>query len=295
MARTPMHTGVDGEIKYLEHRDVYVGFLNGRVCITKKTAEAVQSFFEENGITPGWTKAVPKSEFTVDERFHFIETFVSMIARKQMNSMVITGDGGLGKSHTVVETLKKLGKKEMGYGVDDYVEHYDFVVIKGFSTAKALYRTLFEQNGKIIIFDDADSVHKDQIAANILKGALDSNDKRVISWGSESDDGLPSRFEFTGRCVFISNLSLARFPQALISRSVKVDLTLNTEEKLDRIEYVMKSVKCDAATKNEVMMFLRKHANAITDLNVRSGLSVLKIAQTLGENWQRIALYTVSA
>jgi hypothetical protein len=240
-----------------------------------------------------------KSEFSVEERFTFIETFVKMISKKSLNSLIITGDGGLGKTHTVIETLKKLGKTEVGYGIDgeDAYGDGDFVVVKGFSTAKGLFRTLWEHNGKIIVFDDADSVHKDPIGANILKGALDSSDKRIISWNAEFSDKeeMPNRFEFVGRVIFISNLTLTKFPQPLLSRSMKVDLTLNTEEKLDRIEHVFGEIGLSKADKSSVMGFLRGNVEKITDLNVRSALNVLKLQQTIEGDWTRIALYTMSA
>jgi hypothetical protein len=235
----------------------------------------------------------PEAEFGVDERFQFIEQFVRLIAKKSMNSLIITGDGGLGKTFTVISTLKKLGLKELGIG--DY--DGDFVIIKGYSTAKAMYRTLWENNGKIILFDDADSVHKDPIGANILKGALDSEEKRVITWGAEFSDKeeLPNRFEFTGRVIFISNLPLKKFPQALLSRSMKVDLTLNTEEKLERIEHVFGEVRGDEDEKQEVLEFIRENASRITDLNIRSALNVLKLRTQIDQDWERIALYTVIA
>ena len=37
-------------------------------------------------------------------------------------------------------------------------------MVKGYSTAKGLYRTLFENNGMVIIFDDCDSILKDDVA-----------------------------------------------------------------------------------------------------------------------------------
>jgi hypothetical protein len=269
-----------GSENYMKHRAKQLGMDIG--SFGKKTAQKAVIATE-----------MPKSEFSVTERFNFIDTFVGMIVKKNLNSLIITGDGGLGKTHSVVEGLKARGLTEDTIGELDG----DFVVIKGFSTAKALYRTLWENNGKVIVFDDADSVHKDPIGANILKGALDSGDKRVISWGAEvrGEDELPSRFEFFGRVIFISNLPLVKFPQALLSRSMKVDLTLNTEEKLDRIEHVMGEVRGEASDKRAVVQFLRKHADKITDLNVRSALSVLKLAQTVDGDWQRLALYSVTA
>lgn len=236
-----------------------------------------------------------KSEFSVNERFTFIEQFVGMIARKSVPSLIITGNGGIGKTYTVTETLRRLGKKEMSYGID-YEPKYDWLLIKGFSTAKALYRTLFENNGKTIVFDDCDSVFKDPIAANILKGALDSGEKRVISWGAEirGEDDLPSRFEFHGQVIFISNLPQSKFPQALLSRSLRVDLTLNTEEVVERIEEILyKEVAVDGV--DEIVAFVKKHAKQATDLNIRSAMTLLKIRSEVGRGWERLAQYNFTA
>ncbi len=38
------HFGADGEVKFLEHRNLYVGFFGGRVVVTKRTAEQCQEF-----------------------------------------------------------------------------------------------------------------------------------------------------------------------------------------------------------------------------------------------------------
>jgi hypothetical protein len=38
------HTGTDGEVKFVAHRNLYVGFMGGRVVVTKRTAEACQTF-----------------------------------------------------------------------------------------------------------------------------------------------------------------------------------------------------------------------------------------------------------
>jgi hypothetical protein len=233
-----------------------------------------------------------KPYFSVPERFDFITKFVQLIAKKKVNSFILTGSGGLGKTHTVIETLKKAGLKE-----DTATEIGDFVTIRGYSTAKALYRTLWEQNNKVILFDDADSVHKDPIGANILKAALGSEEKRIISWGAEfpESESLPNRFEFKGRVVFISNLSQNQFPQALLSRSMRVDLTLNTGEKLDRIRQVFDEIKGTVNEKAEVLAFIDEYAEVASDLNIRSALNVLKLKRDVGKGWERLALYNFTS
>ena len=34
------HTGEDGEVKFVDHRNLYVGFCGGKVVVTKRTREA---------------------------------------------------------------------------------------------------------------------------------------------------------------------------------------------------------------------------------------------------------------
>lgn len=46
------HTGADGEVKYVAHRDLYVGFMGGRVVVTKRTAEACHAFLAKQGVKP---------------------------------------------------------------------------------------------------------------------------------------------------------------------------------------------------------------------------------------------------
>ena len=38
------HTGADGEIKFVEHRNLYVGFWGGRVVVTKRTEAQCREF-----------------------------------------------------------------------------------------------------------------------------------------------------------------------------------------------------------------------------------------------------------
>ena len=38
------HTGADGEVKFVEHRNLYVGFWGGRVVVTKRTEAQCREF-----------------------------------------------------------------------------------------------------------------------------------------------------------------------------------------------------------------------------------------------------------
>jgi len=47
------HTGPDGAVKFVEHRELYVGFFGGRVVVTKRTEAACREVLaREYGVEP---------------------------------------------------------------------------------------------------------------------------------------------------------------------------------------------------------------------------------------------------
>ena len=42
------HTGADGEVKFVEHRNLYVGFYGGKVVVTKRTEAQCREFLTAN-------------------------------------------------------------------------------------------------------------------------------------------------------------------------------------------------------------------------------------------------------
>ena len=54
-------------------------------------------------------ESVVESRFSINQRFGFVSDMVSMLAKGEQASVVVTGPGGLGKSHTVYQTLVKNG------------------------------------------------------------------------------------------------------------------------------------------------------------------------------------------
>jgi hypothetical protein len=258
-------------------------------------------FSESDGGATAIAEDSIASRFSINQRFDFMEQIVSMVADGHQASALVTGEGGLGKSYTVYEVLGKRGyvdsTLEMLDGKDGQVlSRNSFVVMRGFSTAKGLYRTLFENNGRIIVFDDYDSILKDPVALNLLKGALDSFDRRIISWNADMrDEDLPKCFEFTGRVVFISNITLLKIDQALRSRSMTVDLSMNTTEKIDRMRHIVQSPKfmpkVAMALKLEALDFIDTMKDKCRELNLRTLISVTKIRFANEHNWRNLAEY----
>ena len=249
--------------------------------------------------------AVEKSnKYDINTRFGFVEKLVNMVATGVQPSAVITGEGGLGKTYTVTKTLEANGFKDISDLADFQVgsvinTRKCFTMVKGYSTAKGLYRTLFENNKSIVVFDDCDAVLKDPVALNLLKGALDSYGKRIISWNADmKDDDLPRSFEFTGRVIFISNMDQDRIDQAIRSRSMMIDLSMTLDQKIDRMEFIAKSdeflPEYDATVKSDALKLIRSIKNECKEISLRTLIAVSKIRAS-NKDWKDLASYMLTA
>lgn len=240
---------------------------------------------------------VRESEFSVNQRFGFVEKIVKMVAAGVQPSMIITGEGGLGKTHTVVDTLAKAGLVDVTLLDDEFdvTDIRSFKVVKGFSTAKGLFRTLYENRNGVVVFDDCDSVLKDPVAVNLLKAALDSYSTRVISWNSDMrDEDLPRSFEFEGRVIFISNLPSSKLDQAIRSRSMNVDLSMTIDQKIDRMGTIMMEDNfmpgLSTQFKQDALELIRECKDEAKEISLRTLISVCKIRAT-GTGWEDLAKY----
>ena len=283
------------EIRY--EGDTFVAVSNGVVVassknkdyLKRKVAAMVESM-------PAKPKAV--EQFAINDRFTFTDQLVKMVAKGQTASCVITGEGGLGKSFTVMKALRDAGLKDVTeLPIGEVIPPRGcFRVVKGFSTAKGLYRILFENQNSIIVFDDCDSILKDPDALNLLKGALDSYDKRYITWNTSiNDDGLPRSFEFKGGVVFVSNMAADKISQAIRSRAMNVDLSMTTDQKIERMETIMRSDEfmydVPMPFKIESLELIRKNKDTASEISLRTLINVTKIRNSGNSNWASLAKY----
>ena len=216
--------------------------------------------------------------------FNNLERLTKMVGRGIQPSLVITGGAGLGKTYLVKKTLTDMGLEEAK----------QFVHFKGRATAAGLFVTLYENSDKIIVLDDCDSVFKDMDAVNMLKAALDSYDTRKLSYISTKPlkdaygDPVPRHFEFTGKIIFISNISQSKLDDAIKSRSFVSDISMNTKQMFQRIDdlkdqietKIPKEVKDKAL---EIMKGLEKKYDGV-EINLRSFIKACRICAMGFEN-----------
>jgi hypothetical protein len=294
------------QVTFNASKNRYEGFVNG-----KKVSHSAHKDYVEHKVQmmAGRQSTVQQAlqdkrdEFGINKRFDFVKQMVGMVASKTVASAIITGQGGLGKSHTVLKALESEGLQN----VTDLAEFEVgsvmraskcYRIVKGFSTAKGLYRTLFEANKMTLVFDDCDSVLKDPVALNVLKGALDSYSDRYISWNADmKDDDLPRTFKFEGSIVFISNMELDRVDQAIRSRAMCVDLSMTQDQKIERMAVIAMDKdflpEYDSEVKADALEFIGSMKDQVENLSLRSLIAVSKIRAT-AKDWKDLAKYVLT-
>lgn len=209
----------------------------------------------------------------INTRFHYFEKMVKLALNRRIPSLIVAGKGGIGKSFTLSNMIKS-----------EELEEADYMVIKGYSTALALYETLYNYSNKIVVFDDCDSILKDSNALNILKSVLDSYSERKVSWltsGSRRVSSAPPYYIFSGTVIFLSNWDKEDFDQTILSRSVMIDLHMTEDELIDRmkkiIDFLDVGKDLSRREKLKVISIISKYKKTVSDLNLRTLRKALSI------------------
>jgi hypothetical protein len=244
------------------------------------------------------------------QRFEILEDMTRAVKRGDVRAMIVTGPPGVGKSFGVEKVLSK-HDVFADVAQDSKLKKYE--IVKGAMSAIGLYSKLYEFSDKksILVFDDCDSILMEDLSLNILKAALDSSKKRVISWNTDSrllrSEGVPNSFEFKGGAIFISNIKfdhvrskkLKDHLEALESRCHYLDLTIDTtREKLLRIRQVvadcgmLDDYSLEDYQKLEVVNFVVANAERMRELSLRMVLKVADIRVSMPDKWQAVVEVT---
>lgn len=241
------------------------------------------------------------------ERFTVLTDMTRAVREGNIRAMIVTGPPGVGKSFGVEEVLFRdglfdtLGERKPKYEI-----------VKGAMSAIGLYTKLYEfsEKGNVIVFDDCDSILQEDLSLNILKAALDSGKKRVISWNTDSrvlrSEGVPDRFEFKAGAIFISNIKfehvrskkLRDHLDALESRCHYIDLEMDTtREKILRIEQIVADGMLDAyefepVVKQEIVDFIKINKDKVRELSLRMVLKIADLKKSFPLNYQAMARTT---
>ena len=242
------------------------------------------------------------------ERFQILKDMTQAVKSGDVRAMIVTGPPGVGKSFGVEEVLHK---EDLFTALSNRKPKYE--VVKGAMSAVGLYKKLYEfsDRGNVVVFDDCDSVLLDDIALNILKAALDSSTKRMISWNTDSrllrQEGIPDRFEFKAGAIFITNIKFENVRSkklqdhlaALESRCHYIDLQMDTDrEKVLRIKQItqdgmLQTYDFDAGVEEEIVDYIVENRGKMRELSLRTVLKVADLRKSFPNTWKAMAEVTV--
>ena len=241
----------------------------------------------------------------IRERFDILTEMTKATVSGDIRAMIVSGPPGVGKSFGVEREIDKACLFDKLAGKRLKAE-----VVKGSATPIGLYQVLykFSDENSVVVFDDCDSILLDDVALNLLKGALDSGKKRKISWLSESSalrrEGIPDSFEFKGSVIFITNLKFDKMKSqklrdhldALQSRCHYLDLTLDTmRDKLLRIKQIASDgvlfadYDFEPATCDDIIDFMHTNKDRLREVSLRMALKIADLRQMSMTNWKRLA------
>ena len=240
----------------------------------------------------------------IRERFEILTEMTKATVNGDIRAMIVSGPPGVGKSFGVEQEIEKATLFDKLAGKRLRAE-----VVKGSATPIGLYMTLYKYSDPncVVVFDDCDSILLDDVALNLLKGALDSGKKRTISWLSESSalrrEGIPERFEFKGSVIFITNLKFDKMKSqklrdhldALQSRCHYLDLTLDTmRDKILRIKQIANDgilfdgYDFEQIAQDEIIQFMDDNQNRLREMSLRMALKLADLRK-MSPNWRRLA------
>jgi len=222
-----------------------------KIFATEKYAEYVEKQIAKD-IFKGQTKEKPPLEEYTD----LIDAVETLLKSDHLNGVLVYGRPGTGKSYIVRRTL--------------YFNNTKYVIFKGATLSmRDIVHILYQYNSDyVIVFDDFDTVLKDEDVINILKAAADSYEKRIITFPQaqavSSNDkqvwDIPERFVFTSKVILITNKRKNEIPKAILSRFYPVEVDFPSEKIVKLIEklidYVAKELSREEKLK--ILEFLKQ-------------------------------------
>ena len=209
-------------------------------------------------------KKLKDDNFYADPKYIFddIRHGAELIGKGLWRSMIVAGMGGIGKTFGIKQTLTTMfGQYQEGpQGKWAYYEG-----MKGLGMG--YYLTFLLNKDKIVVVDDSDSIwYKGNV--NMMKIITSDSGDRQPTWASSGTANVsmmsteereiyelqfldamiedpnttmkpPSKFNFTGQFINISNLKGGDFDEAIKSRSIFIDVYLAQRDVLRRMATIM--------------------------------------------------------
>lgn len=222
-----------------------------------------------------------------EHKINFMLKLVDGLIRNNVNSVIISGNPGIGKTWNIIKKLEQLS------------EELDirFNKFSGSITPLAFYQQLsdYSTNKDILFFDDCDDILYNSTSLNILKAASDLGRSRHVSWVTSRDTGVSKQFTFEGKIIIATNTSIKNNPhyRAIEDRMHVYNIQVTLEEKLAKIvdiAYNSEDIKdlIGVVPIDRVLEAILSRADKIDPdkLSIRTFVKILELTNLLPNDWE---------
>ncbi len=191
--------------------------------------------------------------------------YIKMVIDGYLNSVLLTSEGGLGKSYLTIQTLED--EKQ-----DDYV------YFSGHISPLSLFKMLYDNFDKTIVLDDVEQLFESKVSIGILKSALwEVGGKRLVCYAttSEKADDVPCEFEFEGGLIILCNKIPNKndeIVRALQSRTLKHHIKLTYAQKIKIMKRIIDN-RTDLNNKDKEILkkdIVNHTSICVKDFNLRT-------------------------
>lgn len=135
----------------------------------------------------------------LENKLTLVRDRVAAVVLGFQTGFYLHGEGGLGKSYTVLQVLR-------GYDAT-------YRLFNSRMTAKGLFKALEKAPSAVHVLEDMERLTRDRDAQGVLRSALHAQPghDRIVTWTTAT--GGEERFPFSGGVIMIANTPLADLPE----------------------------------------------------------------------------------
>lgn len=200
------------------------------------------------------------------EMYSKLQNFIKFVIKGKAPAMILCGPPGMSKTYIVRRT----------FHFQKLVPGKDYVLEKGsLLELPSVYDLLYFNRERILVLDDFDKPLRNPDVIDMLKAITDSYERRILSFpkedvfvrGGEIVRKAPSKFDYKGKLLIITNMTKSQIDRALLSRAPAFEVHHDTKEVIESFEKLIKFIKphVNIELKREVLDYIlelyAKHPN----------------------------------
>ena len=207
----------------------------------------------------------------INKTYHSLIKGIELLKNSKINTLIVLGKNGLGKSHYV------------DYAVKEF--EIDYVLFKGTISESRFFKFIQDNHDKTIIMRDCGSMLRRLTFLDFLKSATDLIPERKISRiNYAKHEGVDETITFTGKIIWeINDIPKKNIEdlRAVIDRGILVELNPSQKE----IKEIMWSV-CKNDLEKEVTKYLISKVKEIglEYFNIRTQIKCFEIVESAMKN-----------